>query len=122
MKIKIQSQIPSLNKTKNEHWTVTRDRRWQQKHDIQVYMLLNYTQKEIVGARTPAVKCVRIHSQRQKLLDYDNLVGGAKTLLDALRDNQLVVDDTPHWVTVEYTQAKGKPYYTEITVEDTRDE
>jgi len=39
-------------------------------------------------------------------LDYDNLVGGAKPLVDALTHAGVIVGDKPEWVKVEYGQAK----------------
>lgn len=39
-------------------------------------------------------------------LDYDNLVGGCKPLIDALVAVGLAWDDSPEWLVVEYKQAK----------------
>jgi Holliday junction resolvase RusA-like endonuclease len=41
-------------------------------------------------------------------LDYDNLVGGCKPLVDALVRAGLIVDDSPDHVAVEYCQEKCK--------------
>jgi hypothetical protein len=42
-----------------------------------------------------------------KLYDYDNLVGGAKMILDALVEIGLVAGDTPADVDVRYEQVVG---------------
>ena len=43
-----------------------------------------------------------------KLLDHDNLYGGAKTLLDAMRDIGLLVDDSPkHCEPVYFQRVAG---------------
>lgn len=49
---------------------------------------------------------VRIKSFRVKLLDTDNLVGGAKYFLDGLRYAGLIPDDSPDKITLEVTQEK----------------
>lgn len=36
---------------------------------------------------------VKIRSYRKSLVDKDNLIGGMKPLIDALRDRQLIFDD-----------------------------
>lgn len=43
-----------------------------------------------------------------KELDTDNLVGGAKPLIDAIVAVGLAWDDSPEWLQVEYRQAKCK--------------
>jgi Holliday junction resolvase RusA-like endonuclease len=47
---------------------------------------------------------VVITSYRKRLLDLDNLVGGAKPLIDALCDMGLIVDDSPDWLDLEVKQ------------------
>lgn len=41
-------------------------------------------------------------------LDYDNLVGGCKPLVDTLVAVGLVWDDSPEWLVVDYRQTKCK--------------
>ncbi|MBI4208557.1 MAG: hypothetical protein HY538_02475 [Deltaproteobacteria bacterium] len=50
---------------------------------------------------------IRIRSYRKRFLDYDNFVGGCKPLLDALKHLNLIVDDTPDWIEVDYHQEKA---------------
>lgn len=51
-------------------------------------------------------------------LDYGNLVGGCKPLLDALVREGLIFDDSPTWLDDAYAQkpAKQKQGYTEVEV------
>lgn len=49
---------------------------------------------------------VRIRSFRCKLLDPDNLIGGAKHFVDGLRYAGLIPDDSPDKITLEVTQEK----------------
>lgn len=43
---------------------------------------------------------VEIHSFRKKLPDENNLVGGAKCLIDALVANKVLIDDDPKHLTL----------------------
>lgn len=49
---------------------------------------------------------VRIRSFRCKLLDPDNLIGGAKYFVDGLRYAGLIPDDSPDKIILEVTQEK----------------
>lgn len=64
-----------------------------------------------VGANDPKYKVkqkekryVKIMSFRKKLLDYDNLIGGAKLMIDALVDQRLLFDDSPKYADITYFQ------------------
>lgn len=58
---------------------------------------------------------VRIKSSRVRLLDIDNLYGGAKHLIDSLRLAGIIPDDDPASITLEVTQEKIKGYANEQT-------
>ena len=49
-------------------------------------------------------KKIIITSVRVRLLDHDNLVGGCKGLVDAMKRLEMIVDDSPDWVDIEYDQ------------------
>jgi len=116
MTITIPSITPSLNQTLREHWATKSRRKEQQSREIAVELLVNYTAAQRAAFTTPRRRKVKIHSQRKRKLDKDNLVGGSKTLVDALTKLRLIVDDSPEWVEIEYTQATGKPYGTRIEI------
>lgn len=60
---------------------------------------------------------VEILSWRARFLDKDNLYGGAKILIDALRDVGLIFRDSPKWVDVNvYQKIDGKNRRTEIRI------
>ena len=64
---------------------------------------------------------VRIVSKRVRLCDADNLVGGVKHLIDALRISQVIPEDDPQSITLEVSQEKVSSYSKEETwVEVTR--
>lgn len=58
---------------------------------------------------------VRIRSRRVRMLDIDNLYGGCKHLIDALRGAGVIPDDDPESITLEVTQEKVKGYKNEET-------
>jgi hypothetical protein len=49
---------------------------------------------------------VTITSYRRRLIDIDNLCGGSKFLIDALRYAKLIPDDSPEHITLEVRQEK----------------
>lgn len=62
---------------------------------------------------------VIITSYRKRKLDKDNLSGGLKSCVDALKKNKLIVDDSPEWVEVVYRQEiDSKNLRTEIEIRD----
>jgi hypothetical protein len=54
----------------------------------------------------PARSRVRITSKRARLLDADNLIGGGKFLLDAIRQCRLIEDDSTEHIILEMRQEK----------------
>jgi len=72
----------------------------------------------IHGRPTPIAKAkVLIERTSPNLLDTDNLYGSVKVVLDALRCNELIVDDNPESLTLGVTQKKGPPHL-RIQIED----
>jgi Holliday junction resolvase RusA-like endonuclease len=117
IKLKIAEPVPSLNVTNKEHWSKKMVRRKKYENQIILQLLQHYKYKDRLAAQKRVKRSVTIHSQRARLLDVDNLYGGGKSLLDAIRKCKLIVDDDDKWLeSLEYTQAVGKPYYTEITI------
>lgn len=58
-------------------------------------------------------RAVTILSYRRRLItDHANLVGGAKLVIDAIRDAGLIVDDSDRWMVAAYHQelASRSPY------------
>lgn len=58
---------------------------------------------------------VRIVSKRVRLCDPDNLVGGVKHLVDALRLARIIPEDDPKAITLEVSQQKVSSYSKEET-------
>lgn len=65
-------------------------------------------------AQGPSRLVVSITSVRRRLLDADNLAGGAKYILDGLRYAGLIHGDAPDQITLVVSQRKGEIERTEI--------
>jgi len=116
--ITIQEAIPSLNVTLKEHWSRKSKRKKTYEKQIILALLEKYSYKERQEAQAREPRKVSILSQRARLLDHDNCVGGGKSLIDALRSCKLIVDDNKQWLLdLSYTQSTGKPHNTTITIE-----
>ncbi len=60
---------------------------------------------------------VQIISYRKKLVDTDNLIGGAKCLIDSLVKNEILIDDNPsHLCLVVQGEIDLKSQRTEIYI------
>ena len=116
MNLTILEPTPSLNVVLNQHWSKKRKEkeRW------------GWLMKEALMNRPQPIKESEFHTHvtviryGMRKLDYDNLVGGAKSVLvDNLIAMKLIEDDDPDSVEITYSQVTGtkaKPYRTEITL------
>ena len=107
--IEIPIKIKSRNILDREHWAVKRRNKQEYSLLIRNQMRLN----KIPFARCKSYK-LNILSYRKKKLDYDNLVGGCKHLIDALIDERFIHDDSPEYVNLHIEQHLSKIYKTII--------
>ncbi len=99
--IVIRRRVPSQNASMYRHWsayTAERDA-W--------FVLLRC---QLPPRRAPPEVAVRmaIRSYRQRLVDFANLVGGAKPIPDCLIRLGYLKDDSPKWFNCEYLQLQVK--------------
>ena len=116
---KISEIIPSQNITDREHWAARKRRNKKFREQIALAILLKFKKKErdLIFSK-PKNMLVNIHSQRKRrILDDANLRGGSKGLVDSLVRLGLIFDDDDKYVSIEYTQDTGKPYFTRISIE-----
>ena len=111
--------IKSLNKLLRAHWSY----KGKMKKDYQLLvvnqMRLNRLRKTDVGEKW----IVNITSIRKRKLDYDNLVGGCKPLVDALCEESFIWDDDNKHLVISYNQITNSgPEHTIITREKATDE
>ena len=113
-KIVIPVVIKSLNKLLREHWSV----KGKLKKDYQLLVVNQMRLNKLRNSEVGEKWAVHIHSVRKRKLDYDNLVGGCKVLLDALCEEKFIWDDDPKHLVIHYTQsAERGDGYTLITRE-----
>jgi len=89
-------RLPSQNVSHYRHWSVYRKER-----DIWFVLL-----RAQLPPRRPVAEPVRavIRSYRNRLVDYGNLVGGAKMIPDCLIRLGWLADDSPQWFDCRYEQ------------------
>lgn len=112
--LEIPKKIESLNRILNMPlWARKRyNVDWAQEIYIEYLRKYRCKPKKALGKRF-----VKITSLRTRKLDIDNLIGGCKGLVDALKKHDLIVDDSPKWIEVEYKQeTDGKNPRTVIEV------
>jgi|TARA_R100000479_G_C6249512_1_gene151858 hypothetical protein len=63
---------------------------------------------DIEQVKDPKKLNLSIVSVRKRLLDYDNLVGGCKQLIDALIEENYIYDDSPKWLEMNIQQVLNK--------------
>jgi len=89
-------RVPSQNQLHYRHWS-----RYTQERDAWFILL-----RAQLPPRRPVQEPVAlaIRSYRQRLVDYANLVGGAKPIPDCLIRLGYLVDDAPRWFRCTYEQ------------------
>lgn len=90
---------PSLNEHKWKHWThhLRLRRHW----SLLVMVAKNEARVNGEPIENAAVKITR---EGHGKLDHDNFVGGLKCLIDSLREQRLIVDDSPEHMTLTTVQ------------------
>lgn len=110
----IDEPIPSLNKTLGGHWSrqLKHRRRWQWLTRAAVLRAQIYVPPKWATAR------IRIERYGARILDADNVRGGAKALIDALKYEEIIADDSPAHIGVpEICQFVSKDRRTIVYVE-----
>lgn len=109
MKFSIAERTLSLNDSLDLHWS----QKTKLRNRYQLLLLSLYRKKH-----SCKMKIHICRSYRSIPLDPDNLRGGAKTLVDAMKRNEIIVDDNEEWALITYGQIKSSIPYTEITIEE----
>ena len=93
----IKRRIPSQNKSTYEHWTKYHAER-------RAWAILMRAALRPLAKPPEHLVVVEIDSFRTRLLDFANLVGGAKPIPDTLIDLNYLRDDSPRWARISYRQ------------------
>lgn len=103
-------RIKSRNVLDRQHWAA-------KMRDKKEYALLIRNQMRL--NKIPKAKqkkySIAIISFRKKKLDFDNLVGGCKHLIDALIEEKFIFDDSPEYVDLKFDQIISNDYKTIIS-------
>ena len=101
---------PSNNQLLRMHWAVVKKNRLRYQKIIEAQ----------IEPMPPFERCGALVTRfGAKLLDYDNLYGGVKTLLDAITDAGIWLDDNPNVLIdfkVEQFKAKKAEQRTEVKI------
>lgn len=106
-------RISSQNKTTYSHWKI-------HYRDKQDWMRLVGTILSPCHGLRLEQSCwslTRLYGGREKEMDFANLVGGAKPLIDCLTEYEVIVDDAPTYFTCRYSQERGGHSMTILTLE-----
>lgn len=99
--ITVPLKIDSMNSTVGRHWSKKSGTRrmWEK--------ALAAVGNKLVDRRAIPYRSVTIVSKRRRLIDQDNLVGGAKHLVDSIRALGWIEDDCVGKVKITYEQSKS---------------
>ena len=100
VRIEIPQPTPSLNVLLRMHHHAKKRLR------DQYTTILRSHANAVSRAKPGQFRKVWIERRGVRLIDHDNLVGGAKPLLDALERSGLIWRDSPKFLRVEYSQTK----------------
>ena len=106
--IRVPMPTPSLNQIQGKHWRVIH----RMTQNMQTAVMVACANGPAIPKATGKRK-VLITRHGKGILDADNLAGGAKSLIDALKLRGLLLDDDPAHVEVVYRQVlerTAKPY------------
>ncbi|MCI0659022.1 MAG: hypothetical protein L0170_18365 [Acidobacteria bacterium] len=98
---------PSANQLRGKKYRHPNDyQRLRQTWEWEVAAALSAVERALLKAEAEK-HCIRVKITivRRSELDYDNLVGGCKPVVDALKNVGFLKDDSPRWARVEYYQA-----------------
>lgn len=117
LRLEITGATPSGNTLLRMHWSKRSKLNKYWRHQVWERLVLEL--RPWIH-REPGCKMrVTITRIATRTLDKDNLYAGVKPLVDALKHNRLIDDDSPEHVELEVLQeiARGKPERTVITLE-----
>lgn len=100
--LEIPEFTPSLNVLMRKYRHPLARKRLRERYGWLLVAVAGFSASDCVSG--PEKRYVRIKSFRRNSVDADNLAGGAKVLLDAMRDVRLIYDDSPEYLEVEYEQ------------------
>lgn len=101
----IEEAAPGLNEMLRWHWS----QRYKERARWSRWVWLARCQASPHPPACLARARIRIERRSRGQLDPDNLHGSCKLILDALRDQQLIQDDSPDHIELLVSQSRGRP-------------
>ena len=104
---------PSLNETLGKHWAARKK--------IYKPWILNLFVATATIPRATGKRRLTVDRHGKRMLDTDNLIGGAKGVIDIIKKLYLIIDDDQSNLDLVMTQtklAKGHKPHTVFTLED----
>lgn len=114
MKMFIEMEIKSQNERDSWHWS---KRGFEKKAWVE-HVFAALKGRTAKHHHQDKKKIVLICSHRKRRIDKENLIGGAKGLIDSLKVLELIKDDSPKWVEIHFEQILQKPNGTLIEIMD----
>lgn len=115
IKLEIPEASPSLNEHKWKHWSHHLKLR---KHWSMLVMIAKNEARMPNVIAPPTKVTVKIIREGRRLLDTDNFIGGLKCVIDSLREQHLIMDDSPDHMTLMTEQRLAlKPAFPRTVVE-----
>lgn len=111
IKLDLPESTPTNNALLRQHWTKYRQIR---KHWSMLVMMAKSHAR--IHLRTTQPVSVTIIRYGKQPLDPDNLVGGCKVLIDALKDHGLIADDSPQYLTLAVSQQIDQMARTQVSI------
>jgi len=112
LKIILPLLTPSLNAYLKMHYI----QRWKLGQSYQWELVAVGANEKEFKVKWREKRKVTIISYRKRLLDEDNFIGGAKALIDALEEIELIFLDNPIYLKSKYKQVKSSREETEIII------
>jgi Holliday junction resolvase RusA-like endonuclease len=111
-------KLVSPNRTRGQHWAAAKKRRDEAEWAVRIAMRAATTPGyPYTPATTPRIVTITRYAPRQ--MDPDNLVAACKPLIDSLVSHNLLVDDSPRWLTsLTVLQVKAKQPSVTITIRE----
>jgi len=103
--------MPSLNKQLRSHWAARKrlkdNAAWHVRASMGRYKI-DHRDRFANVSITVYSNAPKAMGGRARRLDTDNLIGGQKPLVDALKQAGIMKDDSPKWAAITYIENRDK--------------
>lgn len=101
--------MPSLNKQLRSHWAARKrlkdNAAWHVRASMGRYKI-DHRDRFANVSITVYSNAPKVAGGRVRVLDRDNLIGGQKPLVDAMKQAGILKDDSPKWAAIAYVERR----------------